>query len=293
MDLTQELKEYAKDKLEVDLVGIAPAERLSGAPEGHRPTDLLPGAKSVVVMAVRLSWGAIQAIYRAAEDGLRHAQCIYGTHGYALTPNYHLKFAAYRLARFLERRGHVAAPLPSGPGAGGAPFSHRHAAVAAGLGEFGWSGLVLTPEFGPRQRFVSVLTRADLVPDPLYAGPPLCDRCDLCIKMCPVGAIPADEMRSVDLDGRRYEYAKVHYPKCRVGSEGLTTKCLGLKDLPLPEDPTWEDVDKAREQIDKRQLQEVILPVDRATWYCGRCLAYCPVGTPEELGMLRGLTRVM
>lgn len=293
MDLTQELKDYAKEKLEIDLVGIAPAERLSGAPEGHRPTDLLPGAKSVVVMAVRLSWGAVQAIYRAAEDGLRHAQCIYGTHGYALTPNYHLKFAAYQLARFLERKGHVATALPSGPGAGGAPFSHRHAAVAAGLGEFGWSGLVLTPEYGPRQRFVSVLTRAELTPDPLYSGPPLCDRCDLCIESCPVGAIPAGESRGVDLGGRHYEYAKVHYAKCRVGSEGLTTKCLGFKDLPIPEDPTWEDVDKAREHIDKRQLQEVILPVDRATWYCGRCLAYCPVGAPEEMRMAEALSKVM
>jgi epoxyqueuosine reductase len=150
------------------------AGTLAGAPVGHRPSDLLPGARSVVVMAVRLSTGAVQSVFRAYEDGLRHAQCIYGTHAYALTPNYHLKFAAYRMARFLEKRGHVTTPLPSGPGAGGAPFSHRHAAVAAGLGEFGWSGLVVTADFGTRARFVSVITRAELEPDGPYSGPSLC-----------------------------------------------------------------------------------------------------------------------
>lgn len=33
-------------------------------------------------------------------------------------------------------------------------FSNRHAAVAAGLGEIGWNGFCLTPDNGPRQRFV-------------------------------------------------------------------------------------------------------------------------------------------
>lgn len=290
MTLREQIREYALTTLEMDLVGITDVDRLSGAPPGYRPQDLLPGARSVIVMAVRLPLGAVQTIYRAHEDGLRHAQCIYGTHGYALTPNYHLKFAAYRMARFLEKQGLIATSLPSGPGSGGTPFSHRHAAVAAGLGEFGWSGIVVTPDYGPRVRFVSVITRAELEPDPLYSGPPLCDRCDICVDVCPVGAISPVESRSVEMGGRVYEYGKVHYAKCRVGTEGLTTKSLGFKDLPIPDDPTWEDVDAARRDIDKRQLNEVILPVDRATWYCGRCLAYCPIGSDKELGMLEGLS---
>jgi hypothetical protein len=36
-------------------------------------------------------------------------------------------------------------------------FSHRHAAVAAGLGEFGFNGLVLVPKFSASQ-FVDVLS---------------------------------------------------------------------------------------------------------------------------------------
>jgi hypothetical protein len=82
----------------------------------------------------------------------------------------------------------------------------------------------------------------------------------------------------------------VHVAKCRIGAEGLTTKTLGFKDLPLPDDPTVEDVEAARAGIDRRQIGEAILPADRATWYCGRCLAYCPVGSEAELRMLEGLS---
>ncbi|MHC5034308.1 MAG: hypothetical protein ACYTFZ_04670 [Planctomycetota bacterium] len=65
------------------------------------------------------------------------------------------------------------------------PFSHRHAATRAGLGEFGYNNLVLTREFGPRQRFNSIITDADLVPDPVVTDP-IClrDGCKLCLKAC-------------------------------------------------------------------------------------------------------------
>jgi epoxyqueuosine reductase len=280
MSLAEDVKKFALEQLDMDLVGVSPVDRFINAPEGHRPADLLPGAQSVIVMAVALSQGAVQAIFRAHEDGLRHAQCIYGTHGYALTPNYHLKFAAYRMARYLEKKGHIATPLPSGPGAGGAPFSHRHAAMAAGLGEFGLSGIIVTRDYGPRVRFVSVITQAEIEPDPMYQGAKLCDpaKCNICIRMCPSRAIDAVKLKKVEIGGRTAEYGSIDFPGCRVGSEGLLKKTLGLKDLPLPEKPTMADVEKARKEIDPRQLEEAILPVSRATWYCGKCSAYCPIG---------------
>ena len=74
------------------------------------------------------------------------------------------------MARFLEKKGHMSTPVPSGPGSAGAPFSNRHAAVAAGIGEFGWLSIVMTPDYGPRIRIVSVITRADIEPDPMYEG---------------------------------------------------------------------------------------------------------------------------
>ncbi len=70
------------------------------------------------------------------------------------------------------------------------PFSHRHAATRAGLGEFGYNNIVLTREFGPRQRFNSIITEAELVPDPLIAEP-IClrDDCRLCLKACIVQCV--------------------------------------------------------------------------------------------------------
>lgn len=37
-----------------DMVGVANVERFTGAPEGRRPTDILPTARSVIVGAVHI-----------------------------------------------------------------------------------------------------------------------------------------------------------------------------------------------------------------------------------------------
>ena len=70
------------------------------------------------------------------------------------------------------------------------PISHRHAATRCGLGEFGYNNLVLTKQFGARQRFNTLVTDAPLVPDPLISEP-IClrDKCGLCLKACYMGAI--------------------------------------------------------------------------------------------------------
>ena len=289
MSLKNELKKYALDTLDMDYVGVTSVDRLAGAPEGYRPTDFLPDARSVIVMAVKLSLGAVQAIFRAHEDGLRHMLSIYGTHGYTLLPNYHLKYASYSMARFLEKRGYMSTPLPSGPLGGGSPFSHRHAAVAAGIGEFGWMSIVLTPDYGPRVRLVSVITRAAIEPDPMYAGPPLCDprKCGVCVSVCPSHAISRTKAKTVIIGDREYRYGNVEFDTCRIGSEGLTKKTLGLKDIPVPAHPSPEDIIAARQQIDPRQRGEAIQGL--GTFYCGKCLAYCPAGPKDWPGTVSRL----
>jgi epoxyqueuosine reductase QueG len=65
-------------------------------------------------------------------------------------------------------------------------FSHKLAARLAGLGWIGPSCLVITPEFGPRIRWVTVLTDA-----PLETGSPVenrCGDCRECVDACPVKA---------------------------------------------------------------------------------------------------------
>ncbi|MBU6997459.1 MAG: epoxyqueuosine reductase [Theionarchaea archaeon] len=88
-----------------------------------------------------------------------------------------------------------------GYGAWGALFSqedmpgrnvvpHRELAVKAGLGIIGKNFLVITPEFGPRVQFSTILTTMPVLP-----GPPLefdpCATCSVCVDMCPTGALGA------------------------------------------------------------------------------------------------------
>jgi len=66
--------------------------------------------------------------------------------------------------------------------------SFKYAASRAGLGVYGRSSLIITPQFGPRVRFGLVLTDA-----PLEADQPLrmdfCTGCQVCMKLCPGKAI--------------------------------------------------------------------------------------------------------
>ena len=98
-----------------------------------------------------------------------------------------------------KTKAEIWADAPFGYSSG--PFSHRHAATRAGLGEFGYSNVVLTREFGPRQRFNSVVTDAELEPDPLVDRP-IClrDGCRLCLKACVMDCI------SLRTDARHSDY---------------------------------------------------------------------------------------
>ena len=67
-------------------------------------------------------------------------------------------------------------------------YSHKKAAVLAGLGTVGKSSLFLHKDFGTRARLGTVFTNCPFeVPSVL--PPSLCRDCDLCVKACPAGAI--------------------------------------------------------------------------------------------------------
>jgi epoxyqueuosine reductase len=173
------MKEYG-----ADLVGIASVDRFQGAPPGHGPLDLVPRAKSVVVAGVRIPDPVVdyddyhlKMTEMEPELGIRaNIENFYLQMGHYVQ-DMMLNIAATRLANYLEiNHGLRSLPAVNAQHTGlGHPvmeaqlgfFSQRHAAVRAGLGEFGLSGLVVTPQFGPRVRYVSVITEAELEPDPL------------------------------------------------------------------------------------------------------------------------------
>ena len=181
-------------RLEVPLVGFAPASRWDEprfaplVPEAFRPAAVVPGSRTVIVIGLPVFLPVVET-----------APSIW-YHELYRTVNELLDQHAYGVAAGLNAAGHAAVPVPR-DGYGSirvllerpvAFFSHRHAAYLAGLGTFGVSNMLLTPAFGPRVRFASVLTAAELPPDPVLAGD-LCTRCMRCIEECPAGALePGD-----------------------------------------------------------------------------------------------------
>jgi hypothetical protein len=258
----------------VDLFGVAPAERLEEAPEGYRPSDLLRGVKSLVCMGVGMGSGVREAVL-TAYSGLRHTIYSY------MMLNDLLNLAAFRVYRILEEEGYLTLPIPASP-----PYdhqqlkgavSHRHAAVAAGLGELGWNSLLITPKYGPRVRLVTLLTKAELEADPQYFGKPLCNKklCQLaCVKACPVKAIHPEKHVSVRIGGKTYRYAVVDHWKCRLGLEGLIPGTVGRQPVKLEEEASPEAYLKALVRADPWQRMELY----RGASICGLCIMHCPVG---------------
>jgi len=189
MGLTEDLREYAK-LLELDFIGFCSAESFDEAPEDRKPRVYLEDVRSIISIGYRLNCGPIQNLHAS-----RSAYML--EHDYA---NRHLDQASQKIARFLEERGFDAIGFDSGAGfyheAGKTPerfagdFSHKHAAVACGLGKFGLNNLVLSPKWGPRIRLSTIVTNAQLKYDlPLEENPCLAPECEECVKICPVHAL--------------------------------------------------------------------------------------------------------
>ena len=291
MDIKAMIKETAI-KNGMDMCGVAGVDRFAESPKGRHPADTLPGCKSVITIGVRLLDGIVQANFRAFEDGREDLKGLYGTYGYTMLPNFALTYACYAVAQYIERQlGEVAAPLSTGPMTNGMQISIRHAAVAAGLGEFGWSGIVVTPEFGPRNRFGVILTTAELEPDPMYDAGTLCDpaKCSICTDCCPTKAIGfygSDDTSTSTLGGKTYTYGFVSMPRCQAPTQGMRKKFGAKADYITTDEPTRDDI---RDGVEKMPASTAGLQ-SLETWHCGKCLSYCPIGNWKEKYLDRNLS---
>ena len=216
--LTQEIRTVALGQ-GLDLVGVATVDRFSEVAEGFRPENYLPGAQTVVSIACAIAdeycdtWGTYE------DEGSSPLPYMY----YGLGSAYwELARAANRIARRIEYRGyrslifpphwHVSHyrtlttdpsgwPLARVTNSVPQDFPHLVAAVAAGLGQVGWNGLVLTPDFGARVRFNSIITDAPLEADPLLSQI-ICrpEECNFaCVSACPAEALSADSKSAENL----------------------------------------------------------------------------------------------
>ncbi len=283
----EEIRQYALS-LGAAKCGFANIERFKDSLPGRHPLDIMPTAKSVIVIATRLLDGAVDANFRKFEDGYDVAHGIYGTYGYTMLPTFTMASQLYAMALKIEREtGKMACPqFTGGPLVNGIALSLRHAAMAAGLGQFGWHTIILTPEFGPRNRFGALITDLELEPDPLYDGPTLCDpaKCKICVSRCPTRALQTygdGAARSVDMEDQHVEYAHINWRRCQVACHMLTKSVGNTRDwldFDIDRDPTAKEMEKA---MDDKPLEETGLQVN-PTWKCGLCLSYCPVGNWKE-----------
>jgi len=215
MELSSKVKTIAQES-GATLVGIASKERLAEAPPSANPDYLLPSTQSIISFAIPLNRKIIRD-YLSKKDWLGHGV----DHKHVYRNLYNI---AERLVDFLKGKGfdairpdmnNVYRPEEGSSGTTDMinmvevvpNFSHRYGAVAAGLGRLGWSGNLMTPQFGSAVFIGSVLTSAILEPDPILEENP-CDKCKLCTTVCPVEMIDKKETMSVTIDGREYSYGK-------------------------------------------------------------------------------------
>ena len=236
MITSESIKKLAK-QLGADLCGIASMDRFEGAPKAQDPRYIFPEAKSCIVLAFRIPRGYL----RGVEEGTYFSA--YTSMGYAGINEVFAPVVLRELCCALEDEGYEAVPLPniylkpsvdlgrkptdpavSVPVSPDKPapdimIDMRVAAYAAGLGEYGWSKVFLTPEFGPLQRFAALITEAELEPDPIFEGK-ICDRCKMCARACTGNAISMTESDHMTIAGHDVEFAKIDLQACSVYYRG-------------------------------------------------------------------------
>lgn len=209
----EELREFAL-KNGADMLGFANIDRFDIVPAEFHPRNIYPHVKTVVVMGIRVLRGLMESL----DNDL---VIPYNAHGYGGINEQFMRDARQKVACWIEDRGYSGVPVIQWAGT---PHQepivcHRTAAVAAGLGEFGWSKVFLTKRFGPLQRLGIVLTDADLPSDPLRLGQ-VCDNCKACVRECPGQAIPKDEAVSFMLAGQEITHARVDMYACTITHHG-------------------------------------------------------------------------
>jgi len=238
MELSTQIKAIAREK-GAALVGISSRGRLAEAPPSADSDYLLPSTRSVISFAIPLDRKVIRN-YLSKKDWLAHG----ADHKRIYRELYNI---AECLVDFLKEKdfeairpdmNNVYRPEEGSNGTTDMinmvemvpDFSHRYGAVAAGLGRLGWSGNLMTPQFGSAVFLGSVLTSAALEPDPLLEEDP-CDKCKLCTTVCPVEMMDKKETMSVTIAGREYSY----------GKKGSNARCIiaCIHNHGLGPDKTW------------------------------------------------------
>jgi len=300
LSLKEEIISLARD-MGIDKIGFTTRERLEDAPPSGDLRYVLPSAESAISLAVALDKKAIRG-YLGKTDWKSHVK----DHSNAYSK---LMKAGLAIQNLLRDRGYeAAAPYvnfdyrPDQPFAAlKPPLSHRYVAVASGIGWFGWSGNVITPEYGAPVSLGSVVTSAKLEADALCDGD-ICQNCRLCVATCASHFIAMKDEMQVAVAGRTYTHnKKASNLRCDVtcgGANGAsgpdakwTTWSYHLLDLPGPgDDEAFEKAVLKQYEEKKNKMLTIIIDfetnqvrdMEQFNWLvdnffitCGNCSLIC------------------
>jgi epoxyqueuosine reductase QueG len=238
------------------VLGFAPASDMYGAPAGHRPEDLLPGARGLISFALPLP----RSVYRIPAHGeemvCRAQSLLYRR----------LDSIAVRIAALLEDQGEQALPVfgcspmeINSAGDVGGYLNQIRMAEAAGIGAIGRNGLLIHSRYGSRLMLGGVVTTA-LLPSLRRSKtrePGCPSNCRICADACPVGAIDPDAQRVDVMTCLEYTARTPLMSRLR----------FGLLRAFRPE--------AAARLLNHTALDEHTLHV------CSRCVALCPYGLED------------
>jgi epoxyqueuosine reductase QueG len=194
------------EKKDIPLLGIADAALLNRtAPAGFRPEDLLPGARSVLIVAKPLPL----SVFQTPRNHKIYSFYTSAFHTYYQATNE----AVNTLCLMLEDAGQAALPIPAySPlkfhnGEVRGLISLKHAAVAAGLGKMGKNTLLIHPQAGNILRLGGLITTLDLPADGPGEFPRLCPKsCRRCLDACPVMALSESGIDKMQCMGNCIEH---------------------------------------------------------------------------------------
>lgn len=225
-DLKRKIEEAVR-KERIDLIGFAPKSRFEGLDARLNPFTIFPEGKTVIMLGKRICRGSL----RGVEEGSNFGD--YNLFGNVWLEDEFLAMACYGLTNVLEDEGWEAVPVFPNPSeiaptgvsvAEGRPAPNvfpdfTYAAVACGLCEISMSGMLLSEQFGSRQRFHMIITDAEIASTPLMQTK-VCTGCMKCADVCPLGAISKTETREIEICGKKMSVAVVDYDKCRICKNG-------------------------------------------------------------------------
>ncbi|TXT62609.1 MAG: putative Fe-S protein [Promethearchaeota archaeon] len=286
------------------LVGVGSRERLEKAPSSANMGYCLPEAKSCIIWVYPNPINALEN-YFAKKERMSIKQFQYFAYTSAWT-------TAQRIKQFIEDNTEYKAfaVIPNGKyrkeegsfsfleaDLAYPDFSLRYGAVAAGLGHLGWSGNLVTKEYGGSLYLAGVLTTAPLKPDPM-AEENYCNKCKVCFQACTTGYFDKDkeeDIQEVIIGGYKEIYAKRGtYSKCGIGCAGLvgvsednswstwTANHICIKQYPNQE---WKAKPFIRKQIMKKILIDKNTPSELRKFNKRIVKSFAKVAAHENTGL--------